>query len=120
MPATVQHEGGNIFRVTATGLLRRQELETAQAAVAADVARQGKIRLLVTLENFQGWEKGANWGDLQAYEKIGDAIERIAIVGDEKWREDARMFMLADIRKAPVRYFIPAELKDARAWLAAK
>ena len=118
MPATFQHEGGSLFRVTASGILRKSELEKVQAAAAPEIARTGKIRLLFVLDGFQGWERGTDWGDMGFYEKHGHNIERIAVVGEEKWREDALMFSLADLRKEPVRYFLPAEGEQARAWLS--
>jgi hypothetical protein len=37
-----------------------------------------------------------NWSDLSFYAKLGDRIERIAIVGAERWRSEAMMFAAAD------------------------
>ena len=49
----------------------------------------------------------------------GDAITRIAIVGDERWRSEMLMFAAADLRKAPVEFFSEGAITTARAWLAA-
>ena len=49
----------------------------------------------------------------------GDAIERMAIVGDERWRGESLMFAAADLRKGPVEFFAAAAAADARRWLAA-
>ncbi len=57
--------------------------------------------------------------DLTFYVKHGGAIERIAIVGDERWRSQSLMFAGADLRKAPVEFFSPEQAADARAWLSA-
>ena len=48
-------------------------------------------------------------------------IDRIAIVGDERWRSEALMFAGADLRRAPVEYFAGSSSEDgaARAWLTA-
>lgn len=118
MPATFQPEGGSLFRVTASGILRKSELEKVQAAAAQEIARAGRIRLLFVLDGFKGWERGADWGDMRFYEQHGHNVERIAVVGEEKWREDALLFSLADLRKEPVRYFLPAEIEQAHAWLS--
>ena len=56
--------------------------------------------------------------DLTFYVKHGGAIERIAIVGDERWRSESLMFAGADLRKAPVEFFSPEKAADARAWLS--
>jgi hypothetical protein len=118
MSATLKHEDANLYRLTVSGLLRKSEAEKVQSAAAQEIARAGKVRLLFILEGFQGWERGADWGDLQFYETYGQNVERIAVVCEEKWREQALMFLLADMRKAPVRHFPPTETDQARAWLS--
>jgi len=59
------------------------------------------------------------WNDLTFYVRHGDAITRIAIVGDEKWRSLALMFASADLRKAAVEFFPEPDLVRARTWLTA-
>lgn len=49
----------------------------------------------------------------------GAAIERIAVVGDERWLDDVLMFAAAGLRRAPVRFFAAGALVDARRWLMA-
>lgn len=50
----------------------------------------------------------------------GDSIERIAIVGDERWRSETLMFATADLRRAPVEFVYSQNgLAEARTWLAA-
>ena len=118
MPVSVRNEEGNRYRVDVSGVLRKGEMEQAQVTLAQEMARVGNVRLLFVLDRFEGWERGADWGDLRFYEAHGQNIERIAIVGEEKWRDDALMFALAGLRTAPTRYFLPAELDRAHAWLA--
>ena len=118
MPATFRPESANHYRIDVSGLVQKSELENVQGAIAQEIARIGKVRLLFVLDQFKGWQKGQGWGDMDFYEKHGQDIERIAIVGEEKWRDDALMFALADLRKAPTRYFLPAEFEQARTWLA--
>jgi len=73
----------------------------------------------VVLQGFEGWESNPRWDDLTFFISHGDAIAKIALVGDERWRDEALMFAAADIRKAPVKFFAPAALDEARAWLTA-
>ena len=69
--------------------------------------------------NFQRlYFPGAPWNDLAFYMKHGDAIERIAIVGPDRWRSHMLMFAGADLRKAPVQYFPVGTAAEARAWLS--
>jgi hypothetical protein len=118
MPATIQHERDNIYRMDISGLLTKSEFDRCQETVIAEIRRTGAVKLLFVLSGFQGWERDPKWSDLSFYIKYGDSIERIAIVGDERWRSEALMFASVDLRKAPVEYFSPeSAVADARAWL---
>ena len=44
-------------------------------------------------------------------------IEKIAIVGDPRWREEALLFTFAGMRQAEVRFFPEYGLELARVWL---
>jgi hypothetical protein len=68
------------------------------------MGRVGGVRLLFVLKGFLGWEAHSNWNDMSFYVKHGDRIERIAIVGPERWRSEALMFAGADLRKARVEF----------------
>ena len=120
MAPTIQREPGGVFRLDITGLLRKAELDDAQAQLLREMRDHGDgaARLLVVLHAFEGWEPGANWSDLGFYVRHGDALARIAIVGDERWRDHALMFAAADLRKGPVEYFESNRLDDARRWLS--
>ena len=102
----MEHEGDNVFRLDIRGTLRLAEFETCQERLIAEMTRTGPIRLLFVLEGFEGWEPH------------GNQIERIAIVGPERWRSEAVMFAAADLRKAPVEFFLEGAVTEARAWLS--
>jgi hypothetical protein len=70
------------------------------------------------VKEFQGWKTGDDWHDMTFYMTYGDAIQRIAIVGDERWRDLTMMFASADLRRAPVKFFAEDSLVNARAWLS--
>jgi hypothetical protein len=118
MPASVQHERSNVFRLELRGLLLKSELDECQRQVAEEMARLGAVKLLVVLDDFEGWEPQASWNDLSFYVNHGDAIERIAIVGDPQWRNLTMMFASADLRKAPVEFFREQDRAGAREWLS--
>jgi hypothetical protein len=117
--ATLRHERDRIYRLEITGRLSKREFDVVQQQVAGEINTAGHIRLLVVLDGFEGWETGANWSDLNFYIKYGDAVERIAIVGDEAWRSQALMFAAADLRRGPVLFFPPGGDRDATTWLTA-
>ena len=56
------------------------------------IAREGKVRALAILEGFEGWERHDDWGDVSFMTEQGRHLEKMAIVGDVKWRDDALAF----------------------------
>ena len=120
MPITMQHESANIYRLDLSGRLDKPDFDRCEKSLATEIRRIGHVRLLVVVSQFEGWEENPNWGDLGFYVAHGNSIDRIAIVGDEKWRSATLMFASADLRRAPVEFFSSQNaLDEARAWLAA-
>jgi hypothetical protein len=117
MPIGLHHERDNIFRIELTAKLRQAEFKRCQEQILHEVSHLGPVRLLFVLDGFEGWEAQDNWSDLSFFVRHGDSIARIAIVGDERWRDLALMFAAADLRKAPVEYFGERDLVKARSWL---
>jgi hypothetical protein len=116
VPIELHHERDTTFRIDLRGTLRQSEFAHCQDEVLREASRLGPLRLLFVLDGFDGWDGGDTWNDLTFFVRHGDAIERIAIVGDERWRDLALMFAAADLRKAPVEYFA-ADLAAAHRWL---
>jgi hypothetical protein len=119
MPMTVHHERDNVYRLEIRGVLQALDFTACQATLVAEMDRVGPVRLLFLLEDFQGWAPEDNWHDLDFYVRHGDRIERIAIVGDERWRDESLMFAADGLRRAPVEFFADGQAANARAWLLA-
>ena len=115
---TVQDEGNNMVLMKVAGLLKKSEFDAAQAEGAKKLNSGDTIRLLIILEDFKGWDKGVDWGDMSFYAEHGDKIVKIAIVGDPKWEAEFKMFVGAGFRIAPVKFFPSNQLTQARTWLA--
>ena len=96
------------------------EFATSTAQLAAAIRQHGTVKLLCVLHAFEGWESHEGWNDMGFYTQHGDEIARIAIVGDERWRDESLMFAAAGLRRAPVEYFLETDLAKARAWLSAE
>ena len=118
MSATVQQEEGRTWQLRVSGLLTKNELDSVQTAARDEIQRGGKIKLLIVLDGFQGWEKGAAWGDISFAAAYGDQIEKMAIVGEPRWETEALMFVGAGIRRTPVKFFVSEQAAQARMWLA--
>ena len=44
-------------------------------------------------------------------------VAKIAVVGEEQWRDFVYAFLAKGFRNAAVEYFLPADLAKARTWL---
>jgi hypothetical protein len=118
MGITVKEEGGNVSVVQITGLLKKSEIDAVQAAAAKKLADGSRIKLLIIVEDFKGWQNSDDWGDINFYAEHGDKITKIAIVADPKHETDLMMFMGAGIRPTPQKFFPPDQIEQARKWLA--
>lgn len=117
MALTLEHEHDNVVRLTLKGQLQKSDFDRGQQQLEGEIGRLGTVRLLIMLNGFDGWDPGAPWNDLSFYMQHGDAIERIAIVGPDRWRSHMLMFAGAGLRRARVQYFPPGTAAEARAWL---
>jgi hypothetical protein len=117
MGATIEREEGNLRVLRITGLLRKSEFDAALATEAKQWGPATRVKVLVIVENFKGWERGADWGDMTFFETHGDQIDNIAIVADPQLETDLLMFAGAGFRRAPVKFFSANQLALARAWL---
>ena len=111
-------EDQRVLVVRIHGVLRRTELEESQRAAAKMIREVGKLTALVFLDEFQGWERGEEWGDVSFLMEHDSDVAKIAIVGPEEWREKVLVFAGVGIRRSPVRYFRDSD--SARAWLTDK
>ena len=118
MPANIQRETNNTYVLRLSGVVERSEFGAVQDKTAVDIDTGVQPRILAILETFEGWERGAEWGDLGFLFSHSNEIARIAIVGDPRWEENALAFAGAGFRKAPVKFFPTEQLAEARAWLA--
>lgn len=69
----------------------------------------GPLRLLIQLEEFTGWEPGEAWSDVSFFFQHDQDIQKIAVVGDARWRDEMSIFLFADYRQASTRFFAATE-----------
>jgi hypothetical protein len=118
MPVQIQHQSNDTYVLRISGILKQSEFGAEQTELARHIDTGSKPRLLVILENFEGWERGADWNDLDFMISYGGKIFKIALVAEPRWETLALAFAGAGIRRAPVKFFPPNELEQARSWLA--
>lgn len=118
MPFEVIESSRGLVIVRIKGELKKSELDQIQTLAIEVIKQWGKIRVLIILEDFQGWERGENWGDITFAVEHDNDIEKIALVGDESWKELALVFLGKPLRKFPIEYFTSEQIDRARAWIA--
>ena len=109
-----------IICLKVTGRLTKAELGQMQSAAIAGIKDWGKISALVILEDFIGWEKDSGWEDISLADEHEQKIEKMAIVGPERWRDWVCAFVGKGFRPMAIEYFLPSQLKNARHWLSSE
>jgi len=117
MAFTIIDTSGPIISATISGELGKSEVTQMQAAAVDAMRRFGKISALFVLDNFRGWKREPDWGDVTFMTEHDQEITKIAVVGEEQWRDLVFAFLAKGFRQAEVEYFLPGDLAKARAWL---
>ncbi len=103
--------------VIASGKLTDFEYQSVLIPQLEQAIRQsGKINLLWKMEDFQGWEIHAAWDELVLALKTRDAIERIALVGEEPWQQKLQK-LLQPLTHAEVQYYDQDQYLQAQQWV---
>lgn len=117
MSVILETESGHLEVLRIQGLLRKREFDAAIRKEVQNMGSTTHITLLVIAEDFEGFEKNEDWGDISFFMEHGDQIDRIAIAAHPKWKDDLMIFAAAGFRRAPVEFFTLNNLTAARAWL---
>ena len=111
-----EEDGGKRIVVQVSGKLAKADYEHFVPEVERLVRQHGKLRMLLVMTDFHGWELGALWEDIKFdFDHFAD-IERLAMVGEKKWEHGMATFC-RPFTKAKIRYFDHAEAAGARTWL---
>lgn len=118
MPIQVKEEnGGKIVVIELTGRLVKADYGSFAAEFEQLLQRNGKLRVLVDMKNFHGWDVRGVWEEIKFDVKHRADLERLAMVGDSAW-EHGMAALCRPFTKASIRYFDQTEAASARKWLA--
>jgi hypothetical protein len=117
MSATIRKESPEFYTVEIGGLYTYEDHKALEQSGRRELPREGKIRILILMQKFEGWGTGGDWGNLTFMHQHDRPLERIAVVADERWRSEILMFLAAGLRQAEVEFFLQDEENMARAWL---
>ena len=87
-----EEAGGKILLVKISGKLSKEDYQRFVPDVERLIKDHGKIRILVQMHDFHGWELGALWEDIKFDMKHFGDIERLALVGESKWEAGMAAF----------------------------
>ncbi|HTQ40402.1 MAG TPA: STAS/SEC14 domain-containing protein [Pirellulales bacterium] len=85
-------------------------------AVEAAIQRHGKIRMLVVMRDFHGWTAGALWEDIKFDFRHFRDIERLALVGQNRWEAGMAVFC-KPFTTAKIKYFDLTAIEEAKQWI---
>jgi len=109
-----------IVHARLSGVMTLADQQAFEDLVKRLIDAGGKVRVLVTLEGFEGWAKDSGWGDdLEFQLEYANEIVRIAVVGDQRWKDQALMFVGKGFRDTEIEFFRPESSADAKAWIQA-
>ncbi len=115
MSVTFTKESEELFVFTIKGTFTFDDLKEAQSKAGGAIERGEKVKLLILAEEFSGWGKEGDWGDLTFMYEHDTHIERIAFIANGKWLDEILMFLGAGRRRASVESFHNEQA--ARDWL---
>ncbi len=117
MAVAFEKEPSGLYILKISSVFTDQDRKAMEAAGRAEIDRGVKIKVLILTAQFAGWGKEGDWGDMKFMLEYDPFMEKIAVVGDEKWREMFLMYLGAGHRKAAVEYFPTGQEAKARSWL---
>ena len=117
MSVTFTKESDDLFVISVQGIFTFDDLKEVEKSAREQIDRKQKVKLLVLAEDFTGWGKEGDWGDLTFMYEYDPYIEKIAVVAEANRKDEMLMYLGAGRRQAQVKFFFYDEEKDARNWL---
>ncbi len=109
-------ENGKVIEIELSGKLTAEDYEQFVPLAEQRIQQFGKVRMLVVMQDFHGWEAGALWDDIKFDVKHFNDIERLALVGESRWEKGMSVFC-KPFTTADIKYFEHTELAAAREWI---
>jgi hypothetical protein len=100
------------------GKLTVRDFQELQTLARLSLEQFGQVRILVELEDFQGWSKETGCENSFFLEENGEGISKLAFVGDEKWKDEIFMFTGKPMRQTAIEFFPQDQFDQAQAWLS--
>ncbi len=105
----------NVIGVKVIGKLTDADVVENVAGIEAIIARHGKVRFLVDLTEFDGWDWRAAWDDFAFGVRHWGEVEKMAVIAGSEWEGLAAKFVGA-LMHAEVKPYHPLDIKRAWEW----
>jgi hypothetical protein len=116
MIETIETGSPKVLGLRLRGRLHDADFRQFVPRIETTLTARGKLRLLVQLEDFHGWDVHAAWDDLKFSLRHYSDFERIAVVGDRTWEKWMTGFF-KPFTGAKVKYFDRSQVDAACKWL---
>lgn len=108
------HTPDNVVVGHASGMLTHEDYEDFRMRIEQMVRQHGSVRVLLDLNDFNGWEPRAAWDDLMLGLRHLGKFDRCAILGDKGWEKWMVKLGEPFFR---VQYFDRSQREEAWRWL---
>jgi hypothetical protein len=109
---------GKVLDIHVSGKLVKDDYKHFVPEVERLIQQHGKIRVLLEMTDFHGWDARGLWEDIKFDLKHFSDVERVAMVGESKWQKGMSQFC-RPFTSAKIRYFDRSALDEARQWAEA-
>ncbi len=117
MAVTVSEEReGKIIEIHASGKLSEKDYKQFLPEIERVIKKHGKISIAFEMTQFHGWEPGALWEDIKFDCKHFSDIDRLAMIGENRWQAWMAKFC-RPFTTAKIRYFDHKDSEKARLWI---
>lgn len=117
MAIAFQRESDGLIVYTVSGRLGIAEMDAIEHETDTLYQERSNWKVLVLLQDFAGWTAEDGWGNTRLIDETDENVDRMALVGPPKWRDQVEMFTLKGMRPIEIEYF--SDESQARAWLGA-
>lgn len=107
---------GKALKVQVSGKLAHEDYLQFVPKFELLVQQHGKLHVLLEITDFHGWDPDALVDEIKFDIKHFSDIERLALIGDQKWEEVVSRFC-RPFTTAEIGYFDQSQMRGASAWL---
>ena len=107
----------NTVAARVVGKIETEDVEKAAKEIDQQLEEDGKVKMYIELDHFEGYELEAFLKDLKFTVRHFDDFERVALVGQEEWLDALGEITDEIFSGVEVRYYPLGERPQALRWL---